>query len=291
MRGGRTADWLRAGVTDGELAALGVDRGPRLDLIAAFRFSALSTQPPPPPTPAQTPAPPPTPQSKQILSPRPKTPPPQLPTPPLTAGKVTVVKARGSQYSAGGISACTPMAVEACLQLLRVAAAGLGTSEETLGQALEAALKGVYTSQAHLAPNAVLGQPRYRAALREETNLLPLLCGGDQARAAAQQLPLAELNLLLSGFGKAVTAVKHGLSLMLVRPPETVSLTALPAGGGVDDITFILFDSHPRPPAEETATLHVFSDAVGAERYLQKMWKIGAGVLDSVDSAQVAPSS
>ena len=44
-------------------------------------------------------------------------------------GPEKVITADGSQYSVGGVSACTPMAVEAAYQLLRVAAGGWGEAD------------------------------------------------------------------------------------------------------------------------------------------------------------------
>jgi hypothetical protein len=192
------------------------------------------------------------------------------------------VKGAGSQYTDGGVSACTPMAVEACLQLLGpISFDDPVALRRVLDQAL---FKGQYRQQAHLTPDQVLRLPRYTGRLHADPALPALLCNAYEA--AAQQIPLSALGGLLGRLGDLVTRgppAQARLALVLVKPPETVSVAATvrPGGGPV----FAVFDSHPRP-GEPSAIVAVFGSAAAAAEHLSKrVWPLDSAALRGISEA------
>jgi hypothetical protein len=192
-----------------------------------------------------------------------------------------VVRGAGSQYTVGGVSACTPMAVEACLQLL-----GPVSFDDpvALRQALDQALfNGEYRLQEHLTPDAVLKLPRYAGRLHADPALPALLCAAHEA--AAQQIPLSALDRLLARLGDVVTwrpPAQARLALVLVKPPETISVVAAAHPGGP---AFAVFDSHPRP-GEPSAVIAVFGSAAAAAGHLSKrVWPLDSAALSDVSEA------
>ena len=198
------------------------------------------------------------------------------------AGFEGMVRAAGSQYTGGGVSACTPMAVEACLQLLE--AASLDDDASLRAVMRQALVEGRYLGQAHLAPDEVLAQPRYRGRLFADPRLPPLLCGGDAHAAAAQQVPLAALGAFLGRLGELVAQPPQRLAVVLVKPPETVAVAALARKGRGP--AFAVFDSHPRP-GEPSAAIAVFGSAAAVAQHLrERVWPLDPAALDGIDAEQ-----
>ncbi len=195
-------------------------------------------------------------------------------------GAPLVVQAKGNQYSVGGVSACTPMAVEACFHLLH---AGSDGSLPVLERALEAVLQVDYSADQHLAVDQVLSRPQY-AALRREDHLGRFV--GSDAEAISQQVCLSGLARLLGRLLAVADAEGRSMSMVLVRPPETISVTTLAAGGGAGRRVAI-FDSHPRAGLHpRAAAFLLFGAPADAARHLSQLWRVEAGALDGVEEEQ-----
>ena len=198
------------------------------------------------------------------------------------AGAPVVVQAHGNQYSVGGVSACTPMAVEACLQLLR---AGWDCSRPVLERALEGILEVDYSGAQHLAVDYVLSRPRY-SALRREDNLCR--CVFSEMEAISQQVRLNGLARLLCRLLAVADAEGRSMSMVLVRPPETISVTAIKLAAGSAALRrIVVFDSHPRAGLHpRAAAFLLFGAPADAARYLSQLWRVEAGALDGVVEEQ-----
>lgn len=190
----------------------------------------------------------------------------------VTVKPLEVVEGTQNQYSVGSPSACTPICLEAALQILR----GQAPSAHLVDQVV--ASGGRWVSDDHPFLEEFLTHiPRYQASFEcLETSQVPRTGG------VRRLLDLVQQRQQQLG-GVAVAA-------LLIKPPETVCVILEKKGS-----SWIVFDSHARPPAHQGAAFVRFRTAFGMCEFLEALFPVlepeaaellGLGQLSMMDTIE-----